>query len=256
VTKRLSWRGLGRWDRPLALALLLLAVIQASTVVLPAIGQTVSVGRDLDLYLEATRRWMAGGPFYPAHELSGPYHLAFGDILYPPYALVLFVPFTYLPAFLWWAIPLGILVAVVASWTPSMLAVALITVCATFPNTIALVLNGNPVLWVGAAIALGTWFRWPSVLAALKPSVGFVALIWARNRRWRIAAAAGLGVAALFAPLWPDYISAIEHARTPLGPFYSLGDLVFVLIPIVARLGRIDTRPKIGTGLSVSNGSQ
>ena len=235
---------LGRWQWPLALVLLALAVAQAASVILPAIGQSISVGRDLELYLDATRRWMAGGPFYPARQLAGPYDIAFGDILYPPYALILFIPFTVLPSLLWWAIPLAILIAVVVSWRPSILALAVIAVCATFPNTIALVLNGNPVLWASAAIALGTRLGWPDVLAAIKPSVAFVALIWARRRSWWVATAAGVAVSLLFLPLWPDFVTAIRNAHAPFGLLYSLSDLPFMLIPVVAWLGTTRVPPQ------------
>lgn len=228
---------LGRWHWPLAVVLFALAAAQAASVILPAIGQTISVGRDLELYVDATRHWLAGGQFYPARQLAGPYEIAFGDILYPPYVLVLLIPFTVLPSVLWWVIPLAILIAVVVSWRPSVLALAVIAVCSTFPNTIALVLNGNPVLWASAAIALGTRFGWPAVLAAIKPSVAFVALIWVRRRSWWIAAAAGVAVSILFVPLWPDFVTAIRNAHAPFGLLYSLSDLPFMLIPVVAWLG-------------------
>ena len=73
---------------------------------------------DYDLYMEATRRWLAGGPFYEPYQLAGPYPITAGDILYPPFALVLLVPFTVLPAILWWAIPLAIVGVVVARLRP------------------------------------------------------------------------------------------------------------------------------------------
>jgi hypothetical protein len=65
-------------------------------------------GRDYAMYMERTRAWLAGDGFYVPHQLAGPYPIAFGDAMYPPVTLVLFVPFTILPVILWWAIPLAI----------------------------------------------------------------------------------------------------------------------------------------------------
>jgi len=41
---------------------------------------------DYDLYMGATRRWLDGGSFYEPYQLSGPYPITAGDILYPPFS--------------------------------------------------------------------------------------------------------------------------------------------------------------------------
>ena len=56
------------------------------------------IGVDYLLYRDAAARWLAGGPFFEPYQLAGPYPISAGDILYPPVALWLFVPFTVLPA--------------------------------------------------------------------------------------------------------------------------------------------------------------
>lgn len=76
------------------------------------------VGVDYQLYVDATTRWLSGGPFYPAYELAGPFANTDHDILYPPVAILLFAPFTVLPAILWWAIPLGLVVWVIYCLRP------------------------------------------------------------------------------------------------------------------------------------------
>src|SRR5688500_15477068 len=57
---------------------------------------------DFDLYLNATRRWLAGGSYFEPYQLAGPYAIRMGDVLYPPNVLLLLIPFTVLPAILWW----------------------------------------------------------------------------------------------------------------------------------------------------------
>ncbi len=65
-------------------------------------------GADYDFFRSVTDRWLATGAFYHPHQLAGPYEAAINvDTLYPPIALALFLPFAWLPAVLWWAIPLS-----------------------------------------------------------------------------------------------------------------------------------------------------
>ena len=84
-----------------AFAVLALAILASAA---PAfwVALTEDPGRhratDFDLYMAATRSWLSGLGFYHPYQLSGPYEITPGDILYPPVALLLFVPFTVLPA--------------------------------------------------------------------------------------------------------------------------------------------------------------
>jgi hypothetical protein len=233
----------GRWEWALACGLFALAIVQAVSIDLSATGQSIFVGRDLELYLNATRGWIAGGSFYPGHQLTGAYEIVYGDILYPPTVLLMFIPFVFLPAVLWWAIPLATIASVVVFWRPSLMAIALISVCTTFPNTVALVLNGNPAMWVCAAVALGTRFGWPAVLAMIKPPIGLVGLLWAGHRNWWIAGAVVVAASIPFGSLWLDFVTVIKDARPVLGPFYSLSDMPFVLLPVVAWIGSSSFRP-------------
>ena len=51
-------------------------------------------GIDYTLYMDATRRWLAGGSFYEPYQLAGPYPIQMGDVLYAPNAMPLFIAFT------------------------------------------------------------------------------------------------------------------------------------------------------------------
>ena len=50
-------------------------------------------GVDFTLYRDVTIRWLGGGPYFEPYQLAGPYQISAGDVLYPPVALWLFVPF-------------------------------------------------------------------------------------------------------------------------------------------------------------------
>ena len=191
---------------------------------------------DYDLYMDATRRWLAGGPFYEPYQLAGPYTVSPGDILYPPYSLVLFVPFTFLPAILWWLIPVGITLGVIAYLRPAMIAWPVLALCLWWPDTNVKLLTGNPVIWVTAAVALGTVYAWPAVFVLLKPSLFPFAVIGIQRRSWWIALG-GLGlVSLLFLPMWSDFFTAIVNSQNPSGLAYSIGEVPTLLAPVVAAL--------------------
>ena len=146
-------------------------------------------GIDYTLYMEATRRWLAGGSFYEPYQLAGPYPIQMGDVLYAPNALPLFVAFTALPAILWWAIPLGVTAWAIWRVRPAPVAWPFMALCIFWPPMVARTVAGNPVMWVMAAVALGFVVRWAFVGVLLKPSLFPFALLGARSREWWIALA-------------------------------------------------------------------
>src|ERR1035437_8980692 len=86
------------------------------------LGWGRDVGVDYRIYMDATTRWFSDGSYFLPRQLAGPYPLLMGDVFYPPVALWLFVPFTLLPAMLWWAVPIAITAAALErprppSWT-------------------------------------------------------------------------------------------------------------------------------------------
>lgn len=196
-----------------------------------------SLGADYSLYMDATRRWLGGGGFYLPAQMSGPYVVVAPAVLYPPTALLLFAPFTVLPPPLWWVIPVGIVGWVIRRHRPRPIAWPALAMCLWFPTTSEVLFAGNPVIWVEAAVALGTIYKWPAVFAVLKPTVAPFALIGVRSQSWWMACA-GLAVASLvFLPMWRDYVLVLQNARDSNGPLYSLNQFPTVMLPIVAWLG-------------------
>jgi hypothetical protein len=196
------------------------------------------LARDFLLYRDVTARWLSGGPFYEPYQLAGPYEVTAGDILYPPTALLLFLPFVALPALLWWVIPIGVVGWALWKLRPAPIVWPVIALCIWFPNTGIKVLTGNPVMWSVAAMALGTIYYWPAVLATLKLSLAPLSLFGAWKRSWWYAAAALGAVSLLFLPMWPDFLIALRNSRQPAGLLYSVGEVPMMLIPVIAWLGR------------------
>ena len=75
-------------SRPVRIASLLLAGLfvalwLVSLIVYVARGDLAYQGADYQLYMDATARWLSGGPFYEPAQLAGPYPITHGAILYP-----------------------------------------------------------------------------------------------------------------------------------------------------------------------------
>ena len=145
-------------------------------------------GVDFILYRDAAARWLAGGPYFEPYQLAGPYPITAGDVLYPPVALWLFVPFTVLPAVLWWVIPVAVTAWAIWRLRPMPAWWPLIALCIAWPTTLLKTWTGNPVLWSVTAMALGVVFWWPSVFVLLKPSLFPFALFGANRRSWWLGA--------------------------------------------------------------------
>ncbi len=223
--------------------LLLFLTVELSVATRPAGILSGPPGFDYQTYIAATQRFLAGGGFYAPYQLAGPYLIGTRDILYPPTALALFVPFTVLPPFLWWAIPLGIVTWVLAWERPSRWgwAVILGLIVLPFPfdwhfsYALQLVVTGNPAMWVAAAVAAGTRWGWPSAFVLLKPSLAPFVLIGVRQRWWWVACGIIAALALATLPLWTGYVAVLLNARGPRASlFYSVTDLPLVLIPIAA----------------------
>jgi hypothetical protein len=193
-----------------------------------------SIGGDYALYVGAARDWLTGGTFYHARQLAGPYTIIDGDILYPPPALLLFLPFTMLPALMWWILPLGITAAVIAYHRPGPIAWPSLAFCLWWSTSTIKILSGNPVIWIQAAVALGT--IWPAFAlgALMKPSLVFFASWGIRHRSWWLGLAAMAFVSVWFLPLWRDYIRVLLDSRNPSGIAYSLGEIPLVAMPLLA----------------------
>ena len=195
-------------------------------------------GADLRGYVEASRSWVAGHGFYLQRQLHGPYPIELGDVLYPPTALYLFIPFLVLPYQLWWLLAVGLLGYVVWSWRPALWAVASNLVCLAFPDQPVLYFRGAPVIVFAALVAAALRWKWPGALILLKPSILPFALIGIRTRGWWITA--GILVVLTFPviALIPDWLRAVIDGRGPDGWLYSVKDLPLLMVPVIAYLGR------------------
>ncbi len=196
------------------------------------------MGVDYRLYMEATRRFFEGGGYYLPYQMQGPYPADPGVILYPPPFTLVVAPFLVLPWFMWWAVPIAIVVAVVWYHRPRVVAWPVIAACLWFPGTIVMLVAGNPTMLFVAGVALATVWAVFGPFALLKPSLFPFALVGVRRRAWWL----GLGLLVLvslpFGTMWVDYAKVLLNARHPLGLLYNLGQAPTMLLPIAAWLGR------------------
>lgn len=192
---------------------------------------------DFLIYLRHTNEWLAGGSFYEARQLAGPYAVQAGDSLYPPPFALVMLPFLVLPAALWWVIPIATIGWVVLHHRPQPWAWPLIALCIAAPRTLSLAIYGNPTMWVAMTVAAGTVWRWPAALAVLKPSLAFFAVIGIRDRRSWIVGAVLILVSLAMLPDWREYVTATANLRGQ-NLTYSLYDSAFVLIGLIAWAGR------------------
>lgn len=205
-------------------------------------------GGDYNLYRNAASDWLHGGGFYLPRQLGGSYEIAYGDRLYPPTSLLLFVPFALLPeplaTILWWTVPLGITGLVLVRLRPSSLVWPVLALCITWPSAAGRLGAGNPVMWSVAALAAGTVWAWPAPLAGLKITLSPFALFGIWRRAWWLGLGVLVALSIPFAPMWPDYVRAIADSHTPQGPFYSIGEWPLMVFPLVAWAA--STRPGAG----------
>jgi hypothetical protein len=237
----------GALDRPAPALLLSAAVFALPVLFVLTVPRPLEqpLGVDFDLYRDVTARWLSGGPFFEPYQVAGPYEIRAGDVLYPPVALWLFVPFATaapwpaIPAFAFWAIPLGITAAVVVALRPRPLVWPLIALCVANPTTILKIWTGNPVMWSMAAMALAVVgsSRFAAPFALLKPSLAPFALFGIRRRSWWLGAAVLVALSLPFGALWADWVATVLNSRGG-GVLYSALEIPLLLLPLVAWLGR------------------
>lgn len=229
-----------------AMALIVVVGVEAAWLALAVIGPDPvwSLGMDFRYYMSLGAQWLADGSFYLPHQLTGqPYQAQLLGIdpttstLYPPSALLLFVPFSLAPAVLWWTIPIAVATYAVWRLEPAPWALPVMLVMLAWPRAIGAYLFGNTDMWITAAVAAGLIWGWPALVVTLKPTLAPLAFIGVRRVSWWIGAAAGLAFVALTFPMWLDYLTAMSGIQgLDLG--YSLGSLPLVCIPLVAWAAR------------------
>ena len=216
-------------------ALWLLALTLPITIGLAASSPRL-VGDDFALYRSAAAGWLAGGGFYPEAQLAGPWAISGGAILYPPVILWLLVPFTVLPAELWWAVP-----AVAIAWAlwiirPGPLSWPTMAFLIGFSPFPASVRAGNPMIWALAALFVGCATVGPNVFVLLKPSLAPFALFGIWHRRWWLWAGAFALACVPFGVLWVDWVRSLISSDGTLA--YSYREIGPFLVPLVAWAGR------------------
>jgi hypothetical protein len=191
-------------------------------------------GLDYRWHVDAARRLLdTGTPYWP-WQIAGPYEISDGAILYPPTAFLLFIPFIWLPAFLWWALPIAILAVGMAVHRPPLWAWVVIGAILSFEKSLNVFVFGNPSMWIVAAIAAGTVLWWPFIFVVAKPTFAPIALLGIRHRSWWIAAVI-LAIASIpFGRVWLDWFAVVGNSNVSL--IYNLPTLPLMLAPLVAWL--------------------
>ena len=203
------------------------------------------VGDDYRIYMDATTRWLDGASYFLSRQLSGPYALEMGDVMYPPVALWLFLPFKFLPAALWWAIPVAVSAAAFWRLRPPAWAIAVSLLVFVYPKNLAFVFDGNPGMFFFAVLAAAAAWGTPASLALFKPSLFPLALFGIRTRVWWYGCAT---IVVLTLPFLPLTLTWLRVAFDTQGGCltYSLIDAPAAAVPLLWWFGssrRKATRP-------------
>ena len=243
-----TWRSrlIGRFSRRrdtlvfggLALAILLLPAMELFTMRARVMELA---GHDFTISIDAARRWLDGGAYYPASQLSGPFVDDHQRILYPPTALLLFGPLAALPrsiaAVLWFGFPF---LALAHQWIrlrPRPIVWPFLALCVAWPPTLLSFAVWNPTPIFVACLGLATIYHWPSALNVVKPSILPFAFWGANHRSWWIALVV-LGILSIpFGALWLDWFRVIENSRIG-GIWHSIDQWPMFLWPILVWFGR------------------
>jgi len=211
------------------------------------------IGSDLALYQREVQAWLGGAPMYPPSEVAGPFTIVSGVILYPPITILLFLPTLLLPLPLWWLIPAAIMGTVVYRLRPGGWWLLAIGLCLLYPQSVTMVVDGNPGMWLAAALAVSVYWRPAAAFVLLKPSVFPLALIGLRSRGWWAIAGLFALVSLAFLPQTLDWLAVIRNGQGGSllgGPMYSLGDLPLLAVPLLAWAGSTRAAPDGATLLA------
>ncbi len=224
---------LERWGRPVAVGVSALILFAGALLFTAAatgrFGQYW--GYDVGHYLDGARRFLDTGTPYLPNEVAGPFEYAPETFLHPPIALLLFVPFLWLPIILWWVIPLGTVAWCAWSWRPAYWAWPTMAFAVAYTRFHDALIVGNSDLWVWAGVAAGLRFGWPAIVVVVKPSLGPLVLAGARHRSWWLAAFVVLVASLPFWTLWVDWLRVVRNS--PADFSYSLPNLPYLVMPII-----------------------
>jgi hypothetical protein len=241
VTLRRPVYRAGVLRRVLPLTVIGLELLWIGTVMAWHAVNNPAFGLDYTWHVDAARRLLdTGTPYWP-WQVSGPYDIGNGAILYPPTAFVLFIPFIWLPAVLWWAIPVAITVWAMTLHRPPLWAWALVGGIVALEKSLNVYVFGNPTMWLVAAVAAATRWGWPSILVLAKPTFAPLALIGVGRRSWWVALAAFAGVSLLFGGLWLEWLRVATNSD--VSALYNLPSVPLMLGPLVPWFAG-ERRPK------------
>jgi len=231
-----------RWYRPTMVAITIVlgffALSEYRDFVRSSWGQTYGLGNgDLVGYLEGARRFLETGTPYAADQLSGQHwHLEPHSFIHPPSALFLMVPFLWLPAVLWWILPIVGTAALIRGWRPAPWTWPLMMLSVAWPRSAGTIVAGNSDLWAAMFVALGCRYGWGFALLAIKPTFAPLALLRARSRTLWLALAIVAAISLPMLGLWLQYATVIRN--TDIDLLYSVLNLPLILLPVVAWAGR------------------
>jgi hypothetical protein len=239
-----------------AVLIMFCLLVGAYTLIILFTAPGYALGYDFSIYRDAAVRWVHGGFFYYPEQVAGPYTVLDGHVLYPPVALLLFVPFTILPAILWWLVPLSIIAWRLIALRPSIWGWVAVLVLVCRPYDVQIVFAGTPTIWIVAILAVASRWPWVSAFVLVKPTLLPFALVGIRTRGWWLALAIFGAACLLFAPMWPDWIRVVLNARGPFsGLLYSLKDVPLMLVPVVAWIARSRTAGDSAPSIAPANRS-
>lgn len=227
-----------RWYRPLAFGttVTLLTIAAVRLIVVHAENPHYLASDLLKGYLVGAQRFLDTGSPYLPEQIAGPWSLDVHSFIHPPSAMLLFVPFLWLPILVWWIVPLGLTGLVLWRLQPAPWTWPVMALCLCWPRSTGALLTGNSDIWAMSFVAAGAIWGWPVVLLLIKPTFAPLAVVGARQRSTWLAGSVTLGAVALTAPLWLDFVTVIGNVG--LGYSYSLLNLPLVAIPFVAWIGR------------------
>lgn len=230
--------GAARWYRPamagLAVGLLAIPLWQVAQS-LASPESLEAFGVDYRFYTGVALRWLDGGHYFEPWQLDGPHSMVYsGEVLYPPIALWLLVPFAHMPAVLWWAIPMAGLAWALWRMRPAPWAWPLMAACAAGLPVVYWL--GQPTVWLPTLVALGLLRGGWAALVFVKPSLFPFALIGIHRRAWWTTVGVMAVLSLPFGTLWLDWVAAVANSGG--GLLYSLHQVPALLLPVVAWAGR------------------
>ena len=243
IATRLSERIAGRSPARDAVAFAVIALLAATYVYSFVVAKPGDVGRDLALYQREVQAWLGGAPMYPSFEVQGAFQVIDGVILYPPITIALFAPTLLLPLPLWWLIPVAIVATTVYRLRPGGRWLLVMGLCLLFPNSVNLVVAGNPDMWLAAALSVAAYRRPAAAFVLLKPSLFPLALVGLRSRGWWVMVGAFAVASLVLLPQTLDWIAVLRNGQGgaagghAVGILYSMWDLPLLAVPLLAWAG-------------------